>query len=248
MSRPFLTAQWEYLVFLSYRCPSALLEPLVPKGTELDYWQGQPLISLVGFHFRNTRVRGLPIPCHGTFEEVNLRFYVRRQDPSGEMRNAVVFIRELVPRRVIAAVARRCYNEPYLALEMSNANDLDPPERGLLAYFWSTGGRKFSLMANIGGAPAEPERDSEAAYITEHYWGYTRQPDGETLEYRVDHPRWPVWTPSSFNAEGPMELVFGEPFAQVLRQPPTSAFVAVGSDVSVYPGHRLSPGPVAQGV
>lgn len=239
MSRPFLTARWEYLIFLSYHCPARLLEPLVPKGTELDDWQGQALISLVGFHFRDTRIRGLAIPCHRTFEEVNLRFYVRRRDPAGEMRRAVVFIRELVPRRAIAAVARQFYNEPYLALAMSNANDLDPPARGLLAYFWSTQGQKFSLMATIGGAPVEPIRDSEAAYVTEHYWGYTRQPDGETLEYRVDHPRWPVWTPSSFHAEGPMHLVFGDAFAEVMESPPSSALVATGSEVSVFPGRRL---------
>ncbi len=239
MTKPFLTARWEYLVFLNYRCPSALLEPLVPRGTELDHWKGQTLISLVGFHFKDTRVRGFPIPCHRTFEEVNLRFYVRRRDPSGEIRNAVVFIRELVPRRAIAAVARRVYNEPYLALEMSNANDLDPPDRGLLAYFWSIERKKFSLMANIGGPPAEPDAASEAAYITEHYWGYTRQLDGSTLEYRVDHPRWPVWIPRSCSAEGPMQLVFGEPFAEVLRQAPASAFVATGSEVSVFPGQRL---------
>lgn len=242
MSRPFLTARWEYLVFLNYRCPADLLEPLVPAGTTLDRWEGNALITLVGFHFRDTLVRGIAIPCHRTFEEVNLRFYVRRTDPYGDIRKAVVFIRELVPRRAIAAVARRFYNEPYLALEMSNANDIEPPEGGLLAYFWSTEGKKFSLMANIGGPPREPAPDSEASYITEHYWGYTRQRDGGTLEYRVEHPRWPVWTPSSFAAEGPMQLVFGDAFAEVLKQSPASAFVATGSDVSVFPGNLLPTG------
>lgn len=239
MARPFLTARWEYLIFLNFRCPSALLEPLVPRGTELDPWNGDTLISLVGFHFKDTRVKGFAIPCHRTFEEVNLRFYVRRRDSSGAIRKAVVFIRELVPRRAIASVARRVYNEPYLAVEMSNANDIDPPDRGLLAYFWSIQGKKFSLMANIGGPPAEPDPASQASFITEHYWGYTRQLDGGTLEYQVEHPRWPVWIPGSFSSEGPMELVFGESFAKVLQEPPVSAFVATGSEVSVYPGQRI---------
>jgi len=242
MSRPFLTARWEYLVFLNYPCPPALLEPLVPRGTELDSWQGQTFVSLVGLHFRDTLVRGIGFPCHRTFEEVNLRFYVRRTDPSGETRKAVVFIRELVPRRAIAAVARRFYNEPYLALPMSNANDIEFPVGGLVAYFWSIEQKKFSLIARIAGEPAEPAPGTQASFITEHYWGYTRQPDGGTLEYRVEHPRWPVWTPLSFHLEGPMELVFGEAFAEILRRPPASVFVAPGSNVSVFPGRRLPPG------
>jgi uncharacterized protein YqjF (DUF2071 family) len=141
---------------------------------------------------------------------VNLRFYLRRKDGSGETRKAVLFIRELVPRRAIAAVARRLYNEPYLALPMSNANDVEFPVGGLVAYFWTIQQKKFSLMATVAGEPVESRPDSQAAFITAHYWGYTRQSDGETLEYRVDHPRWPVWTPASFHLEGPMQLVFGE--------------------------------------
>ena len=126
MSRPFLTARWESLLLLNYECPASLLEPLVPKGTTLDPWPGTPLISLVGFMFRDTRVRGIALPGHRTFEEVNLRFYVRRETPDGEVRRAVVFIRELVPRRIIATVARVLYNEPYLAVPMSHRLDLDP--------------------------------------------------------------------------------------------------------------------------
>ena len=106
MPGPFLTARWEDLVLLNYRCPPEWLAPLVPRGTELDPWKGDTLISLVGFLFRNTRVLGLRIPFHHTFEEVNLRFYVRRTMPDGEVRRAVVFIRELVPRVAIATLAR----------------------------------------------------------------------------------------------------------------------------------------------
>ena len=114
---PFLTARWEHLVLLNYVCPAALLEPLVPAGTTLDRWEGEALVSLVGFLFSDTRLLGVPVPFHRTFEEVNLRFYVR--GPAPDFRRAVVFIRELVPRWAIAAVARGIYNEPYLSVPMS---------------------------------------------------------------------------------------------------------------------------------
>lgn len=239
MSRPFLTARWESLLLLNYECPASLLEPLVPKGTTLDPWPGTPLISLVGFMFRDTRVRGIALPGHRTFEEVNLRFYVRRETPDGEVRRAVVFIRELVPRRIIATVARVLYNEPYLAVPMSHRLDLDPGSGGSAEFNWKHGGGRFSLSGKATGAAQESAANSEAEFITEHYWGYTRQRDGGTLEYKVDHPRWPVWQLDEAAFSGEATALYGAPFAELLASPPRSAFLATGSEVAVYSGRRL---------
>lgn len=235
--RPFLTARWEHLLLLNFVCPESLLEPLVPGGTALDRWKGEALVSLVGFMFRDTRVRGLAVPCHRTFEEVNLRFYVRRT-VDGEARRGVVFIRELVPRLAIAAVARRVYNEPYLRVSMSHT--IEETESGLaVGYAWEHRGGRFGINAEAGGPPDELEAGSEAEFITEHYWGYTRQKDGGTLEYRVDHPRWQVWTPTTAGAHGPFEELYGRDFSRVLAAEPRSAFLALGSPVEVYGGRRL---------
>jgi uncharacterized protein YqjF (DUF2071 family) len=241
MPRPFLTARWEHLIFLSYDCPASLLEPHVPRGTVLDTWQGRTFVSLVAFLFTETRVRGLPIPCHTTFEEVNLRFYVRHETANGELRRAVVFIKELVPRRAIAALARSVYNEPYVAVPMSSVIDLDGPRGGLVAYFWSMNRQPYGIQATIpAGPPAETTADSLAEFITEHYWGYTRQLDGGTMEYQVTHPRWPVWEPSAWAMEGDMGAIYGEEFRPVLAQKPVSVLVAPGSPITVGKGQRLT--------
>ena len=110
MPAPFLTAEWRSLAMLNYVVDPALLAPMVPRGTELDSFDGRTYMSLVGFRFERTRVRGIWIPLHSDFDEVNLRFYVRRR-VSGEIRRGVVFIREVVPRWAIAAVARAVYGE-----------------------------------------------------------------------------------------------------------------------------------------
>lgn len=239
MPRPFLTARWENLVLLNHACPEALLEPLVPAGTVLDRWQGESIISLVGFRFVDTRVLGLSIPFHRTFVEVNLRFYVRRQAAPGDPRRAVVFIRELVPRRAIAALARAMYNEPYLAVPMTEHQALDPHRGGTVAYGWRHRGVDHRLEATAAG-PARPLRaGSEAEFITEHFWGYTRQRDGRTLEYQVEHPRWEVWEAAEAHFEGGGDQVYGAAFAEVLASPPRSAFVALGSAVSVHHGRIL---------
>ena len=70
---PFLCAQWRWLAMLNYEIEPAILEPLVPRGTELDFWEDRTFVSVVGFMFLDTRLLGWPIPLHRNFEEVNLR-------------------------------------------------------------------------------------------------------------------------------------------------------------------------------
>jgi uncharacterized protein len=235
---PFLTARWEHLVLINYECSSHLLTPLVPVGTELDTWEGGALVSVVGFRFADTRVLGVPVPFHRTFEEVNLRFYVRRRAP--DLRRAVVFVRELVPRRAIAAVANCVYNEPYLALPMRHHTTLSPSTGGQVCYGWTYEGSAFELGARVNGPAQEASSGSEAEFITEHYWGYTRQRDGGTLEYQVEHPHWRIWHANESWFSGDARRLYGPAFADVLSRPARSTFVALGSEVVVHHGRRLA--------
>src|SRR5579862_2371478 len=202
---------------LNYAVEPSVLRPLVPSGTELDSWQGITFVSLVGFLFANTRILGLPIPRHRTFEEVNLRFYVRRH-VEGEERRAVTFIRELVPRSMIARVARLVYNEPYLALPMRHrfgAPTVDgAPET--VEYRWRLSGGGAGMSVEPTGAGRSTEAGSQEEFITEHYWGYTRQRDGATVEYRVTHPSWRVWAVRNMQVIGDMSQLYGEEFARLL--------------------------------
>jgi uncharacterized protein len=115
--RVFLSARWQALAMLNWEMEPAVIEPLVPRGCELDFHAGRTFVSVVGFLFLDTRLLGLPVPGHRSFEEVNLRFYVRRAC-EGESRRGVAFVKEIVPRWAIAQTARLYYNEPYVALPM----------------------------------------------------------------------------------------------------------------------------------
>ena len=239
--RVFLTAEWRYLAMLNYVVPPAMLLQLVPSGTELDDWQGRTFVSVVGFLFRNTRVLGVPIPWHRNFEELNLRFYVRRT-VGGEVRRAVTFIKELVPRRAIATVARLAYNEPYEAVPMGHTitrADESGITPDMVEYSWHRGGRWGRLSVQPVGYPSPIVSGSEEEFITEHYWGYTRQRDGSTVEYQVQHPRWRVWQVSNAVLEGDLVSLYGERFAEVLGHVPSSAFLADGSGISVFTPRRI---------
>jgi uncharacterized protein YqjF (DUF2071 family) len=231
VSRPFLTAEWRYLVMLNFRIDAQAIKPFVPKGTELDVWRGDTWMSLVGFRFLNTRLLGVPIPAHRHFPEINLRFYVR---PVGTDRRAVVFLREIVPRRAIAVIARAVYNEPYVTRPMRVEAPATIDEApGPVAYAWRHHGRwnRFGVTA---AGPAAPIRDGSAeAFIGEHHWGYTRQRDGSTIEYRVEHPRWRMWPVRDVVFEVDIAGEYGAPFADAMQGAPASAFLAEGSEVRV---------------
>jgi len=243
MARPFLTARWESLLLLNFDCPVEPLLPRVPEGTELDPWRDGHVVSLVAFRFLDTRLRGVPFPGHRDFTEVNLRFYVRRRTPDGELRRGVVFVREVVPHAAIAWTARLIYNEPYVTGAMSHDVRLHETGGGSLCYEWRVRHETHRLDARAQGPAATLVPGSEAEFITEHYWGYTRQRDGRTLEYRVAHPPWRVWTglDASYRASGGARL-YGADFARILTGAPRSCFVATGSEVEVYPG-VLAAGP-----
>ncbi len=239
---PFLTASWRHLAMLNYRVDPALLVPHVPRGTELDSHNGATWLSLVGFLFADTRILGLPIPYHRTFEEINLRFYVRRTSGS-EVRRGVVFIKEIVPRPAIALVARLAYNEPYETRRMGHYLAPRAPRDPLhVSYSWAprSGGWAHMTLATTGAIPQAIAPGSEEEFITEHYWGYTRQRDGGTIEYRVEHPSWRVWQSARATVTGDVEELYGQHFANMLSRPPDSAFLAEGSAVTVYRPTRIA--------
>jgi len=237
----FLTAEWRRLAMLNYEIDPAALRPFVPRGVELDTWNSRHFVSVVGFLFLKTRVLGLPIPFHRDFEEINLRFYVRRRAEDG-WRRGVVFIKEVVPRWAIATVARSVYNENYVARRMRHRIDLyngTIAPNGSVEYSWRDGGSWHHVRAKTAGEARPLAAGSEEEFITEHYWGYAAQRDGGCVEYRVEHPRWGVWQTSEAAFECDVKRVYGHRFVECLSPRPASAFVADGSAIIVRKGARI---------
>ncbi|HVE41620.1 MAG TPA: DUF2071 domain-containing protein [Planctomycetota bacterium] len=235
-ARPFLTARWRHLALLNYEVDPSLVRPLVPPGTEMDTMDGKNYVSLVGFMFLDTRVRGWAIPFHRNFEEVNLRIYVRRKAEEG-WRRGVTFVKEIVPRAAIAWVARTVYGENYVALPMSHRwSAEDPPS---VRYAWRSGGREMSIELEPEGPYRPITAASPEEFIAEHYWGYTAPRRGETVEYRVEHPRWRIASARKSAWEGDAAALYGPAFASVLAGRPASAFLAEGSEVAVHEGTRI---------
>ena len=233
--RPFLTANWRYLAMLNFAIDPKILQPLLPIGTELDFHGGQTFVSVVGFLFLDTRVLRVPIPLHRDFEEVNLRFYVRRKSAE-EWRRGDVFVRELVPRRAIALIARTFYGEPYFALPMRHALE-HKDGRVFVEYQWRRARRWETLAMTATAKPESAEPGSHEEFITEHYWGYTAR-RGTCSEYRVEHPRWQLWKAATTRFDADVATLYGPQFVDVLGAPPVSGFIAEGSPIQVHRRER----------
>ncbi len=242
MNRAFLTAQWRYLAMLNYAIDPALLQPLLPPGTELDSFDNTTYLSMVGFRFLRTKVFGLGIPWHRDFKEVNLRFYVRRRVADG-WRRGVAFVGELVPRRAIAWVARTLYGEPYAALPMGHRIEHTAASIHV-EYRWQRGGKWESLGVLGRGAPQPLVAGSHEEFIAEHYWGYTARPGGGhhvghhvpmvvVDEYQVEHPPWRIWSGTESYLHADILALYGPLFVEALSARPVSTLIANGSAVTV---------------
>lgn len=234
----FLTAGWQNLAMLNFTIDPHILEPFLPAGTELDGWNGRTYVSVVGFQFVDATALGVPLLFHRHFEEVNLRFYIVRRTADGP-RRGVVFLREIAPKWLISVAARWFYNENYVTMPMRHRVELpwDDAE-GSVRYEWSPGSRWNGLSVSMRGQPVMPLAGSEEEFITEHYFGYTKQTDGSTIEYEVEHPPWRVWQATSTQYDCDVEAIYGKAFVPYLREP-CSAFVADGSPVIVRRGRRV---------
>ena len=235
-TKTFLQAEWRKLAMANYAVKSELLLPFVPAKTELDFWNNTCYVSLAGFMFLNTRVLGIKVPFHVNFEEVNLRFYVRYQD-AGEWKRGVVFIKEIVPRAALTLVANTLYGEHYETMPMQHtweteANTLKVEYRWKKS-LWHT----FSVEADSKAIPLKT--GSEAEFITEHYWGYTKINTHKTSEYQVEHPRWEIYPTRNYSIDVDFGKVYGSGFSFLSTEKPVSVFLAEGSEIKVKAGKRI---------
>jgi uncharacterized protein YqjF (DUF2071 family) len=231
----FLSAEWRNLIMINYEVDQKVLLPYLPDKTELDSLNGKFYVSLVAFHFLNTKVKGISFPFHRDFEEVNLRFYVKYKE-SGIYKKGVVFISEMVPKRMIAFIARLLYGEKYSYAPITST--IKESDTRVLNFAW---GNKLQHHLTV-----ETEKNvqtltegSKEQFILEHYWGYTGMKNNATLEYKVGHPSWNIFPVRSFEIYVNFSQLYGTGFSFLNETEPASVVVAEGSKVQVYDGKKI---------
>lgn len=236
-SDSFLKAEWKNLALFNYEVDAKILEKYIPSGTEIDLWNNKCYVSLVGFMFRNTKVLGLKVPFHINFEEVNLRFYVKRFE-NGEWKRGVVFIKEIVPKKAITFIANTLYQEHYETQKMRH-EIIENENTNTFVYQWKNKENWNTIQLETQKHPTEIVTNSEAEFITEHYFGYTKIDDEITFEYKVQHPRWKQFKVIDHKIDIDFQENYGNDFEFLETTIPNSIFLAEGSAIEVKNKRKL---------
>lgn len=229
--RTFLTANWRNIVMANYEIDPQILLPYLPKGVELDYFEGKTYVSLVGFMFKDTAIFGIPIPVMGSFEEVNLRFYVVRKE-SNKTKRGVVFINETVPNKIVAWVANKLYKEHYTAIPTKHFWQINQ-ESKFITYKWKVKNSWNDMKIIADVAKSAMKKNSMEEFIFEHYYGYTKVSDNESIEYKINHPSWEVNRIFEHEINCDFAMFYGNNFNILNQTKPQSVFIAEGSAISV---------------
>jgi uncharacterized protein YqjF (DUF2071 family) len=227
----FLSCEWRKLAIANYVIDPALLTKYLPHKTELDFNQNKCYVSVVGFMFCDTKIRGMKIPFHVKFEEINLRFYVRHLDKNTGWKRGVVFIKEIVPKPAVGWIARYLYYENYVSMPMNHQWTLKD-DSICVKYSWKHDSWN-SIQINAGSTSVPITPQSEEEFILEHYWGYTRVNENKTFEYEVEHPSWQVYPVYDFDINVEFDSLYGSEFQSLKVQKPSSVFLVEGSQVKV---------------
>jgi uncharacterized protein YqjF (DUF2071 family) len=223
---PFLTADWHDVIGVTFPCSQDQLIPYLPPGATIDTLDGSPRVSLVAFEFSRTRIRRIAIPGHIRFPEINLRFYVRYRG-----RRAVVFIRELVPRRAIATIARLRYNEPYVRVPMSYGRELEAASSSVRVWHRFAKGSSIDVTASATGTLPAP--GSPAHWLTDHSLGIGRHRNGAAVLYHVAHPTWALHEIAAIDLDVDFAAIYGPSWAWLADTQPSHVSLATGSAITI---------------
>ena len=227
----FLNAEWRKLAIANYVIDPSIIKKYVPAGTELDLWEDKCYVSLIGFMFLNTKLLGIKIPFHINFEEVNLRFYVKRFE-NNTWKRGVVFIKEIVPKPALTFIANKIYNEHYQTLPMEHKWEENNINRTVL-YRWKLNKIWHSFKVTAALNASEILENSETEFITEHYWGYAKVNSLLTNEYEVTHPKWKHYPVYHSDIKVDFGAVYGAEFEFMNTLNPDSVMLAEGSEITV---------------
>jgi len=227
----FLKANWEHIIMANYEIDPKILIPFLPKGVELDLFNGKCYISLVGFMFKNTKLFTIPIPFLGTFEEINLRFYVVRKEQN-QIKRGVVFINETIPYKMVAWMANKLYKEHYTVVPTKHKIRTTTTNQKI-KFQWLLNKKWNSIYVESELKSFIMKNESLEKFIYEHYYGYTKIDENKTEEYQLQHPSWNVHKVNHFRINCDFEAMYGQSFSVLNQTEPTDVFIAEGSSVKV---------------
>jgi uncharacterized protein YqjF (DUF2071 family) len=178
---PVMLQSWNLISFLHWPVPAESLQRRLPRGLEIQTFDGSAWIGLTPFLLEGLRLPFLPaIPWLSRFPETNLRTYVHGSHGPG------VWFFALEADRLAAVLgARLSFGLPYHWSDMRVDRTGDQIE-----YFSSRGGRaRAHIKVRVSEEIAKP--DELAVFLTARFLLYAGR-RGKLLSAAVEHAPWPL--------------------------------------------------------
>jgi uncharacterized protein YqjF (DUF2071 family) len=225
MNRPVGHQSWRNLLFAHQPLAPDILGALVPRGLEIDTFDGTGWVTLIPFEIRASRPAGVPRALSVNFLEVNLRTYVR--GPGGEP--GIYFFSLEASSRLAAAGARLAYGLPYFAATIERHQD---PDGATIRYASRRRGSGAALAATwtVGPEAGTAALGSLDHFLIERYVLFAARA-GRIYRARVRHRAYPLCGARVTALHESLTTAAGLP-----PFPPTPALVhhSAGVDVDLY--------------
>ena len=231
-NKVFLRSNWLRLASANYIIEPHLLDKYIPKGTVLEEHNGKHYVSLVAFRYSQTRLLNIQVPFHTNFEEINLRFYVKRKIAPHVWRSEVAFTKLFFPKTALTFVAKHIYKENYETKRMRH--NWSENDRQLLTSYGLKKNRwhDFELMTEKESNVIDAH--SSEAFFSKHYWGTSQINDNSCTIYKIEHPEWKVFRVNDWKINFDFNKVFGSEFKHLTDNKPESVYLYDGSEVVVH--------------
>ena len=203
VQHPVMKQQWRDLAYIHWRYDPAVVQALLPEGIEVDTFDGSAWVGLIPFSMRNISFPFIPpVPYFGSFPEVNVRTYVKRNGVPG-----VWFFSLDVNRLIPAFVARTTYFIPYCWGSASHSKDGQRLRTTVKRRWPSRSSAQIELT--IGEEIREP---SDLAHFLSARWGLYSKGFGGRLRYApVDHEQWQLYEANIVNLNDQLVTAAGLP-------------------------------------
>jgi uncharacterized protein len=184
---------WKDLLFAHWPVPVAALRDLIPRGLELDSFDGHAWLGIVPFGMTGVAPRFAPpqflklAPGLSNFLELNVRTYVTHNGRAG-----VWFFSLDAANKFAVRAARNAFHLPYMDARMTQRET-----GGIISY--------SSVRTHVGEPGAEflgrykPVTDvyqsspgTLEAWLTERYCLYSADRFGRLYRGEIHHQPWPL--------------------------------------------------------
>jgi uncharacterized protein YqjF (DUF2071 family) len=230
---PILHQSWSHLAFLHWPLEPRFVRPLLPRGLELETYDGQAWLGVTPFRVSRMRPALFPaLPWVGDQIELNFRTYVRAGDVPG-----VWFFSLDATNPLAVYSARRGFRLPYYLASMSYERSgrarrfvSGRTHRGALP-------ARFEAEWTIGDWLPDAAPGSLDHFLLERYWLYAS--DGTDLwRARIQHERWPLRRahPVRFSA-----TLFAAHDLPTVREAPLMHAQREPMHVEIWPLRRVAP-------